>query len=181
MGTGVSVLLPDVRPHHRWLFVKLSLGVQDVAYTDANGATTTGKVAEYLEDDYHVMLTFLELHESYIMNEVAAEFAGAVTDIAAGKPFNLNSPGPMSGIENEFRQYLDKKEWEATTGQVIQAAKEGISHRFKSSKAGTLHARSIASGAVKAKGIVLKRRKRPGRPAFIDTGLYQASFTAWIH
>jgi len=159
--------------------VKLLLGVQDVVYTDAEGTTTTGKVAEYLENDYHVMRTFVELHETEIGEHLASEFAGAIEDLAQGKPVHLDALGPMHKIEEGFRDYLDRGEWESTSGQVIQAAREGISHRFKSVSGKTVSARSIASGKVKAKGMVLKRNRGP-RKAFIDTGLYQASFAAWI-
>ena len=159
--------------------MKLLLGVHDVAYTDAEGSTTTGKVARYLEDDYHVMRTFVELHGDEIASHIADEFVGAIQDIALGKPPSLDAIGPMHAIETDFRHYLDRGEWESTSGQVIQAAQSGISHRFKSVSGKSLSARSIAAGAVKARGKVLKRARK-ARKAFIDTGLYQASFTAWI-
>ncbi|MHB1937609.1 MAG: hypothetical protein ACYCOR_13615 [Acidobacteriaceae bacterium] len=159
--------------------MKLLLGVQDVAYTDAEGTTTTGQVAEYLEKQYHVMRTFVELYETKIGEHLCDEVAGAIEDLAHGRPMNLDSVGPMHKIEDDFRDYLDRGEWESTSGQVIQAAREGISHRFKSVSGKTVSARSIASGKVKAKGMVLKRGRGP-RKAFIDTGLYQASFAVWV-
>ena len=159
--------------------MKLNLGVRDVAYTDAEGSTTTGKVAEILESDYHVMEVFYELHESEVSEHLSEEFATAIDNVAHGKPFALDAVGPMHRIEVDFRDYLDRREWERTTGQTILAAQLGISHRFKSVKGGTLSAARIASGSVKAKGKVLKRNRGP-RPAFVDTGLFAASFAAWV-
>ena len=159
--------------------MKLLLGVQDVAYSDEDGVTTTGDVAEILEDEYHVMRVFAETYEGFIGDQVGETIAGAIESMQMGRPTSFSVEGPMNRIEEKFRDFLDRREWELMTGQVIMAAQLGISHRFLSVGGKSLPASKIASGAVKAKGKVLKRNRGP-RPAFIDTGLYQASFRAWL-
>lgn len=140
--------------------MKLLLGVNDVAYTDpgSNRATTTGDVAVYLEDDYHVMRTFLELNEQDIGEQLANAMAGEIESLGQGKPPHLDMSGPMSRIEESFRDYLDRGDWKKASGQMIAAAEAGVSHRKKKPYA----------------------KKNKERTAFVDTGLYQASFRAWL-
>lgn len=137
--------------------MKLLLGVNDVAYSGKEKTTTTGDVAEFLEDDYHVMETFYELNEEFISDELTDAIAGAIESLAQGRRGDVDASGPMSRIEERFRDYLDRGDWEKISGQTIDAAKKGISHRRK-------HPYS----------------KRKSRRAFIDTGLYQAAFRAWL-
>lgn len=140
--------------------MKLVLGVNDVSYHDKDSkkTTTTGQVANYLEDDYHIMRTFVELHESDIGGFLVDALAGELESRTQKKPTDLDLVGPMGKIESEFRDYLDKGEWRATSGVTIQAAEQGISHRRKHSHA----------------------KANPKRTEFVDTGLYQASFRAWL-
>jgi len=138
--------------------VKLLLGVNEVTYSDAGKATTTGQVAEYLENDYHVMRTFVELNEDYVGEQLANAVAGEIESVAQGKPPSLDFTGPMNRIEERFRDYLDRGEWRGVSGQTVAAADAGVSHRKKNSHA----------------------KKNKARTAFVDTGLYQASFRAWL-
>ena len=138
----------------------LHLGVTNVAYTDPDekGATTTGKVAEILEDKYHVMRVFVQLHEQLIGEEITKRYAALLnTQRISGGKVDLGADIMMPKLESAFRDYLGADEWQKTSGQVIAAAQNGVSHRFKKPKA-----------------------KRGPRPAFIDTGLYSASFRSWI-
>lgn len=133
--------------------MKLDLGVNDVAYSVAGGksATTTFAVANILESKYHVMRTFVELHDKQISDMVGASFAGAVEALELG---GVASPQiNTSGVDAAFRNYLESDEWRQTSGQHIHAAEAGHSKR-------RLH----------------HATKRKARPAFIDTGLYRASF-----
>ncbi len=143
---------------------KLSLGVEDVAYSDpdASGATTTGQVAEILEDKYHVMRVFVELHGQSIADAIAQNIANDMEAMANNERIS-KAPllDAMGKIESGFRDYLGADEWQKTTGQAIAAAQNGVSHRFKAVK-----------GA--------KAKARGPRPAFISTGLYSASFRAEI-
>lgn len=147
----------------------LTLGVLDVAYSDAHNsagsATTTGDVAEILESRYEVMGNFFRLRRGKIADYLADGMAGAIQDLVAGHP-KLGDPmhDVAQKIEREFRSYLDANELQkisiALFGAPISAAAErGVNHRKK---------RPFA-------------KKNKPRPAFIDTGLYRASFRAIVN
>jgi hypothetical protein len=150
----------------------LRLGVVDVAYSGKEGATTTGDVAGYLENEYHIMRTFLELHEDDIGAFLADAMAGEIESLAQGKPvaiFGKNvdthlgdrviSGVSVNGrIEEAFRDFLDSREWKQTSNQSVDAADAGVSHRKKRPNA----------------------KANPARAEFVDTGLYQSAFRAWI-
>lgn len=150
---------------------KLLLGVVDAAYSDGGGAKTTGDVAGYLEDEYHIMRTFLESYEDQIGEFLADAMAGEIESLAQGKPVvifgqdvsthlgdrTISGQSVNGKIEEAFRDFLDSREWKQTSGQAVDAADQGVSHRKKQ-----------------------PNKKRKARPEFVDTGLYQASFRAWI-
>lgn len=150
---------------------KLLLGVVDVAYSDGEGAKTTGEVAGYLEDEYHIMCTFLESYEDKIGEFLADAMVGEIEALAQGKPVlifgkdvetqlgdRVISGSSVNGkIEEAFRDFLDAREWKQTSGQAVDAADQGINHRKSQ-----------------------PYKKRNARPEFVDTGLYQASFRAWL-
>ena len=145
--------------------MKLVLGVLDVAYSDANGSggsTTTGDVAEGLEERYQVMTTFVGRYQDKIAGLLADSIAGAIQDLANGKPVDTAAPtfeGEQK-IEQMFRQFIFSNEMGrsyAAMGIVLSAAAEaGVNHRKKHPYA-----------------------QRDARPAFVDTGTYVASFRAW--
>lgn len=154
--------------------VKVYLGVVDAAYSDAEGGKTTGEVAGYLEDEYHVMRTFLELYEDQIGQLLADAMAGQIETLA--QAVALGNPIPIFGkdietklgdrvisgvsvngeVESLFRNYLDTREWKSVSGQTVDAAEQGVSHRKKQ-----------------------PNKKRAARSEFFDTGLYSASFRCW--
>ncbi len=131
----------------------LHLGVVDVPYTRKGDTATTGQVAEWLEDEYHVMRVFVELHEQKIADLIALRLA-AIVDVGLKNQASI----VFNEVESLFKDYLMNSEWAsiAPTSRQIVAAQSGKSKRFKSGKA------------------------KKARPAFIDTGLYMASFRAWI-
>ena len=135
----------------------IHFGVVDVAYKDKEGTTTTGEVAEILEGKYAVMQTFIDLHEQDIGDELAKRMMGLLDNAKMGVPMPIGDL-MIPKVDKEFRNYLDSGEYEAHTGINVKAAKAGVSHRKKSPK----------------------KKGNPARPAFIDTGLYQASFRTWI-
>ncbi|VWB07208.1 hypothetical protein [Burkholderia lata] len=151
--------------------MKLMLGVVDAAYSDDQDGKTTGEVAGYLENEYHVMRTFLELYEERIGEFLADAMAGEIESLAQGKPVaifgrdvdtqlgdRVISGMSVNGrIEEAFRDYLDACEWQGVSLQRVQAADDGVNHRKK---------RPYANA-------------NPARPAFVDSGLYQAAFRAW--
>ncbi len=150
----------------------LCLGVVDVAYTDGDKSTTTGDVAEYIEDEFHVMRTFLEMYEDQIGEWLVDAISGDIESIAQGRPVTIASKlldtnlagQPISGtsingkIEDAFRNYLDLREWKRASGVAVAAADAGVNHRKKRAYVNT----------------------NPARAEFVDTGLYQAAFRAWI-
>ncbi|WP_244129875.1 hypothetical protein [Burkholderia gladioli] len=139
----------------------LFLGVIDVAYTGegAKPGTTTGDVATFIEDEYHVMRVFLEMYEEQIAELMANEIAGEIESISQGKPVKGLSLDVSTGKIGElFRDFLDAREWKQASGQAIAAAEDGVNHRKKKPYASS----------------------NPARAEFIDTGLYQASFRAWV-
>jgi hypothetical protein len=121
---------------------------------------TTGDVAEILEAKYAVMQTFYTAHETDVANAIENSLEGAVESLLMGGPPNLSAFGSAtSQIEDLFKKFLSNQEMDALgiPGVPTMAAQRGVSHRFKNPYA-----------------------RRAPRPSLIDTGAYQASFTAWI-
>ena len=126
-----------------------------------SSAVTTGDVAEILEAKYHVMESFYELHQEEIGDLIVRSLAAKIETIQQGGYAGFDEPfaGATTVIEDRFKQFLSQKEIETLgiPGVPTKAALAGVSHRFKHPYA--------ARGA---------------RPSFIDSGLYQASFKAWV-
>jgi hypothetical protein len=137
--------------------MRLILGVVNVAYSEGEGSVSTGDVAEWLEQDYHVMEIFAEEYRYRLGNWLAEGIADQIQDMANGAPAHVDpfQDGEQQ-IERAFRQFLAEGEIERINPETpTQAALEGRTKRRKSGKG-------------------------PRRPSFIDTGLYQRSFRAWI-
>ena len=132
----------------------LSLGVLDVAYKD-DQATTTGKVAAILEGRYHIMRSFLELKEVQIGDALAKKM---IARIETSSSFRQRSRMQIDEIHELFSDFLDADEMSKLLppSQQSAAAQAGVNHRKK-------HPYAKANNA---------------RPAYVDTGLYQASFRA---
>jgi hypothetical protein len=133
---------------------------QPIKAEEGAGPTqTTGMIADILEHKYGVMQGFVDLHMPDIAHSLENSMAGALESMMMGAPATLDPFGSAMGeIEASFKeQYLQKEEITGTgaDGVPTQAAVDGVNHRMKG-----------------------KRGER--RPSFIDTGLYQASFKAWI-
>jgi hypothetical protein len=152
--------------------VILHLGVADLPYNQAQppprkgrrrrktsaSTVTTGDVAEFLENRYHIMEIFFQERQADIAGYLENSLEGALENVLLGAPPSNDPFGTAtSEIEDRFKMFLSNKEMEALgyPGVPTQAALKGVNHR-------------------------LKLRKGPRRPSFIDTGLYQASFHAWI-
>lgn len=137
--------------------MKLILGVEDIGYTAGTHVTTTGKVARILEDQYHVMETFYELHRKAVDAAVADAFKQAVDAVGAGREPALKLG--ISRIKMLFSEFIDSGEWEHVSGQRIEAAHHR--HRIKHKDGSTEMSRSSDR-------------------AFVRTGQYRDSFRAWI-
>jgi hypothetical protein len=150
------------------LMPTLHLGVVEIPYSSlakgkkakaAMGAETTGDVAGWLENKYHIMEFFFGRHEADIAAVLEDGMAGSLESLLMGAPVSANPFGTAEGqIDKMFRRFLDREEMAGQLGVPTQAALNGVSHRKKHPYA--------------------SRNAR--RPSFIDTGLYQASFKSWV-
>lgn len=152
----------------------LILGVIDVAYSDQSGAgaNTTAEVAQILENRYAVMATFYYSRQDKIAEWLAESVANAIEmTVVAGRNMSPTFEAEQN-IEAEFRAFLDADEM----SKMVAGLSEG--------ELAALGPGANFSGAAQAG--VNHRKKHPyssknkARPAFIDTGLYQQSFRAWI-
>jgi len=167
----------------------LNLGVLEVAYSTAhtgdmakNSQTTTFEVAQRLEEKYKIMQTFYVLRKEKIAQFLADDMAHSLQDMMNGKRIgasksatftnkfhgikegystNSLSYGADQRIETEFRSFIFSNEMNTLSkavglGEISAAAAAGVRHRKKN-----------------------PYKKRDARPAFVDTGLYVASFRAW--
>lgn len=162
--------------------MKLILGVIDQPYTSWDGGkkaarprkgtgkrtratkakkgggrtVTTGDVAGWLEDRYHPMEVFFNVDGGCI-SALEESVQDAIEDVLMGAPGGDPFGAATTGIEARFKAFLSNRVMETLgiPGVPTLAALEGRSSRFK-------------------------RLRGPRRPSFIDTGLYQASFKAWV-
>lgn len=149
----------------------LRLGVIDIPYSTpaaegkANkpaavsvGVQTTGSVAEMLEKKYHIFEIFFEEHREDIAKSLEESLSGAIESLAMGAPSGIDPFGAAtSGLDAAFKKFLTSREMESLgyPGVPTKAALMGVNHR-------------------------MKRKRGPRRPSFIDTGMYENSFKAWI-
>lgn len=121
-------------------------------------STSTGDVAGYLENKYGVMQTFFDAKQQQIADALADAMAGELENIVMGAP---PSPEPLaegtSKIENMFKMFI-------SSGEVEHS---GI--------VGTPTQASLDRRAGKG-----RRYGTRGLTSFIDTGLYESSFKAWV-
>jgi hypothetical protein len=148
---------------------KLHLGVVDLPYTESG--QTTGEVAEILEGKYKVMESYFEAHKSQITKSMENAVQGAIENLLLGAPISSPYSAAESFIDKDFRKFLSMSEIEniGIPGVPTQAALDGVSHRFKNPKYTYV-----------GKGKNRTKVKRPRRPSFIDTGLYQSSMKSWF-
>ncbi|EAM2006253.1 hypothetical protein EA132_24245, partial [Salmonella enterica subsp. enterica serovar Give] len=64
--------------------ITFHLGVIDVPYEDEN--TTTGDVAEYLEEKYQIMQTFFDRYSNDIADLMTNDMAASLENMMAGAP-----------------------------------------------------------------------------------------------
>ena len=153
--------------------MQLNLGVIDIPYAeipDSGPVEMTGEVAQKLERNYGVMQFFFDQHADFVALELEDSFAGALANALMGAPKRADSAlfnQACSKIETKFKYFIDNKEMDGKAGGVpTKASLEGVSHRFKYKN------RKRASKS--------RVRNNPVRPSFQDTGLYEASFKAWV-
>jgi len=141
-----------------YIVTTLHLGVIEIPYVD-NASVGTGDVAEYLEHNYSLMETFAELHRDDIQNALVNSLEGAIENIFVGAPVSNDMFSDATNTIQELFEfeYIEKEEMAGIIGGVpTQAALDRASSRFKGGKASFQ------------------------RPSFVDTGLFVASFRAWV-
>lgn len=163
--------------------MKLHLGVVDIPYVTAlsneqkrtlrwrfkkrpwqglAATQTTGDVAQILESRYGVMETYYKLHQQDVVREMENRLKGVLDNVLTGKPGGNEEQdvfGDLSGIEQGFRDAIDRREFDGKiAGVPTQAAERGVNLRL---------AHPYAKG-------------NPSRPSFFRSGLYYQSFKAWV-
>ena len=86
----------------------LHLGVVEIPYNQARGprakrsnsTVTTGDVAGWLEDEYHVMEVFANVHGADIGDDLAKSMAGALENLMMGAPLGNNVPEGTVQVDN---------------------------------------------------------------------------------
>lgn len=143
---------------------RLYLGVVDIPYqpTDGRekGLPSTGDVAEWLEEEYGVMRSFVEFSGDEIAEKLADSISNAMQDLILGAPIDGDPlQEGFSEIEESFRRYIESQQVEGPglPGVPTQAALDGVNHRLK---------HPYAAG-------------NPRRPSFVDTGQYVGAFKVW--
>lgn len=149
----------------------LHFGVIDIPYTEFDNGKpkkrkkseapppTTGDVAEWLENKYHIMEIFYKKHEkeisAYIEADLKGQFANILAGISGQNTYSLNES--TAKMESDLKRFISSREAEQSgiKGTPTQAALDGINHRFKNPKTGVR------------------------RPSFRDTGQYMASMKVW--
>ncbi|EHW9509514.1 hypothetical protein K3M34_005041, partial [Salmonella enterica] len=106
--------------------ITFHLGVIDVPYEDEN--TTTGDVAEYLEEKYQIMQTFFDRYSNDIADLMTNDMATSLENMMAGAPPARDPLAEsMSRIHDLFVAFLDNTEMNGLPGVPTRRALEGIS------------------------------------------------------
>lgn len=129
---------------------------------------TTYDVARILERNYGIMQMFYDAHEKDIGRDIEHSLGGALESLMMGQKVDPWGSA-MGAIKDRFSRFLSAREVErvgfASRTRVrdrallqipTKAALKGIRHRF---------------------GKVIRGDRRP---SFIDIGLYETSFRAWV-
>jgi hypothetical protein len=92
---------PAVREPVGVIVITLHLGVIDIPYEDED--TTTGDVAEYLEEKYQIMQTFFDRYSNEIIGFMADDLAAGLENMLAGAP---PSRDPLAEAMSRFTTSL---------------------------------------------------------------------------
>jgi hypothetical protein len=124
--------------------------------------STTGDVAQLLEEKYHVMEHFVQAHEADIAKALGDSMLVATENMLSGAPPSDNPfAAGEAAIGFLFKEtFLQGKEMDRLgfPGIPTKAALAGVNPRLA-------HPFS---------------KSNPARPSFVRSGLYQASFVAWV-
>jgi hypothetical protein len=151
----------------------LHLGVDDIPYVDkpkpgqnkvTPSTVTTGDVAGWLEDDYHIMEIFANEHAQDIAADLERSVAGALESLLMGAPPSIDPFGAAtSKIEDRMKSFI-------TTGEMDHLGYPGVP---------TQAAKDRAAGKKRSARKVRKGKSNKA-VSFYDSGLYTASMKAWV-
>jgi hypothetical protein len=151
----------------------LHLGVSDIPYVNAPrprqnkvtpGTVTTGDVAGWLEDKYHVMEIFAQEHAQDMARDFEHSIAGAMEGLLMGAPGGLDPFGAAaSKIEERMKDFI-------TNDELAKLGYPGVPTKAALDRAAGKKRSSRRKSARKSNAAV----------SFYDTGLYQSSMKAWV-
>jgi hypothetical protein len=124
---------------------------------------TAEDIGAILEDKYHILDVFWKLHQKDVLAVLRETILSRIKRMLTGRStisdrtFTGVAKPAFKDIEKAFRNFLDKKEMDALGIPGVPT---------KASLIGT------TGGKFKT--------LRPGRPSFVATGIYRASFRVWI-
>jgi len=130
------------------------------AQTGYGEGRTTAEVAEELEKRYNIVETFFDLEKDKILEMIEEAFAEDAEIVMMGQPPRTGglSDKATDKIEQSFRRNLAAQKYDGLIrGVPTLASLRGVSH---------LKLHPFA-------------KRNSSRPSFIDTGMYQRSFTVW--
>ena len=118
---------------------------------------TVGMVAEELEKKYGIVEAFYGMEQDFVVDNFETAMSNSMAQGMMGGSWDYTwDPTPLEG---KFRRALSGRKFDGVLrGVPTRAAQMGVSH---------LRADVYRKGAA-------------ARPSFIDTGLYQRSFKAWM-
>lgn len=142
--------------------VTLHLGVVVQPYRSKSkkaSPLTTADVAQFLETKYGLMQRFFDVKSARIAHAGEWSIVASIDAMFHGR--YIDPFGQMTqSIQTMFNDFISSREAEVVgiPGTPTKAALRGVNHRLKHPYA----------------------KSNPRRASFIDTGLYLASFRAWV-
>ncbi len=153
--------------------MKFHLGIIDHPYSlpstkrrgkRSRAGTSTAQVAVILENRYHIIETFWNTNEPQLIGFLETSMKASLEAVMMGKPATIGAQpfaSGMSRITERFKSWIS----DAAGGYPTEAEQ-------------------VISGAPTLAALAgvntrLRKKRGPRRPSFVDTGLYQSSFTMW--
>lgn len=143
----------------------LHLGVIDDLSYGHKGTVTTGDVAGWLEEKYHIFEIYSQVHGQDMATAMEEGARGALESLLMGAPATIDVFGAgASKIEEGIKEFITNGEMDSLGYPRVptQAAKDRALGKRRS-------------------GRKKRRRKSNARPvSFYDTGLFEYSIKAWV-
>src|SRR5882762_1957478 len=100
--------------------MKLHFGVVDIPYAHNPKGTSTGDVAGYLENKYHVMENFFQYKQQSIAGSLEQAAQHALENLVIGGPVSSQPFAEgTSQIETQFKQFI-------TSGEIERIGYPGV-------------------------------------------------------